>query len=517
MSQFLNMIGLSPRDINKRGDTNMRYNSLPNIRQRGSVRQAIISILDDFMVGDSFKHYYERFFERQFMETYNDNGEFIGNKEAGITYEQMKKIYVTYSMIPKAINEMMLLAPTFDNFTTSDKSKINLLKTLLKKIKWKSLYTEIIRTLELKGDFFAYWYYLENDSIPRLKVLESENLIKIVRDSNYEPTAYIYEETRVAEDVNEVTGKVQMIPYTVQTIFKKGYIRVNSSHLYPDKGYKITLNKPFEEDIIRIIHIPSFKNQKDEFSQIPAIHYIDPALIMDNITSDTRYANRMSAFPSVWAIDLNVDILNSSFMPGNLITAKTDTSMVNGHQGKMQQLEITNELKTLQFERDIVNKDFSKKTAIMREELDEEMSKSDSSRVAVQLRLVLSNKYEKYFENIQEGFMSFFKSALISNELYDENTDENLSFLPPDIFINTSIFDNLSIINTKMAMGMTSMEEEWDKKGMSEKDKQRRIENINKEKMMGNDDISISDEVTDIVANGQGLSNEMKQDINIKK
>ena len=482
------------------------------------------------MDGDTFKHYYERFFCRQYDEDGN---------EVGITYEQMKKIYVTYSLLPRAINEIVLLSPIFENFNTTVKKKIKPLRQATKQMQWNVLYPEIIKTLETKGDFYSYWYYESSqvevkgwnqintpsevyweNPIPRIKVLESKNMKDIILDSNNEPLAYVYEEDKVHQTLNDSDGTTTSKTYTVQTIFKKGYIRVNDTFTYPKKGYAIFPNKDFEEDIIRLIYVPSFKNQNDKFSSIPAMEYIDPALVMDNITSDLRYINRLAGFAVNWSVDLDIDWENSSFLPGGVVNSQTSArALENSKQGFIHQVEMKSELKSLQFERDIVNKDYYKKTSLIREELEESMGNSDSSRVLAQLRLLLSNKFEKYVDNIIAGFNPYFTSVLKSTKSYTDK-DKNLSFKSPDIYINTSVFDSLAITNMKLAMGMTTMEEEWDKDDMTEVDKANRKKYINEEKMMGADDISISDGATSTATNGQAseneLSNEFKQDSNIK-
>jgi len=434
--------------------------------------------------------------------------------EAGISYEDMEKIYVTHSLMPKAIKEIVLLAPLFNNFNTTDSKKNKVLKDSLKQSKWNVLYPEIIETLETKGDFYAYWYYEKDNPIPRIKVLESKNMKEIVLDSNNEPIGYIYEEMKVNKTINEENGTTTPEVFKVQMIFKKGQIRVNDPFTYPDKGYRVFLNKDYEKDVIRLIHIPSFKKQNQEFSTIPAIDYIDSALLMDNITSDLRYINRLAGFPINWAIDLDIDWENSSLIPGGVVNAQTNQRALDNspsRQGKLQQAEIQNELKSLQFERDIVNKDYAKKTSLIREELEEVMGSSDSSRVLAQLRLLLSNKFEKYFGNIQKGFTDYFISVLKSHNLYEEDEDRCISFEEPDIFINTSVFDSLAILNTKLALGMTTMMEEWDNKELSESSKEQRIKNINREKVLGKEDVSIDDSMKQ-----EQLSNEYKQDTNIK-
>jgi len=499
ISQYLNLIGLPPKKINDTEEVKTTKQSSKNYYT--TIRKGIIEVIEDFMDGNGFPHYYERFFKRQIDET---------GREVGMTYSDMARIYVSYGFIPKAIKEIVTLAPTFDNFNIIDKTKVDVLKDFIKKIRWNSLYSEIIETLETKGDFFLYWYYEGDNPIPFVRVLESKYVFDIITDESGNIEELYYKKTYAKKIGDKETGEVQTIHYPVTIIFGKGYIRINDKYNYPETGYKILYNKEFEKDVVRVVRVSSFKKHNNTFSDIPAVAYIDPSLIMDNITSDLRYINRLASFPIHWIWDSDIDTNNSSFLPGGLVygSSKVDV-LASGRQGFIKQTEIQNELKSLQFERDIVNKDFYKKTALIREELEEIMGTSDSSKVLEQLRLMLSNKYEKYFYNIRDGFNPLFVSILKSLELYNEDEDKNVSFAPPEIFINTSILDTLSIMNTKLALGLTTMKEEWDKQGMTEKQQEERKENINNEYIENNKDISIEDSV-------KGMSNEFKQDKNIK-
>ena len=118
---------------------------------------------------------------------------------------------------------------------------------------------------------------------------------------------------------------------------------------------------------------------------------------------------------------------------------------------------------------------------------------------------------------------NYFKSALYSTDKYNKTDIKNdviYTFEMPDLYINTSIFDDLAITNTKLAIGLTTMMEEWDKQGMTTEEKNKRLKNINDEILMKNKDIQVSKEVDNIVKNGQesqmNLDNKLKQDTNLE-
>ena len=474
-------------------------------------RQQIIYILQNFLNNSAFDDYYARWY-------CEDNS--VLNK-----YTQVKKIYNPYGYMDKIMTELILLSPILKDFNTNARNKLKHLNHATSIINWTELNQEIIETLEMKGDFFAYWYYeisttakkgwnrTEDGSyenpIPKIKVLESENLTDITLDSNNKPTAYKYKKSCIAEVMDEETGKIETKAYDIEMIFKEGYIRVNDPHNYPENGFKLSMNKAWESDIIRIIHIPSFKKQGDKFSKIPATKYVDPILVLDALTSDLRYINKLAGFPVAREYDTEVDWGNSSVMPGGRIKcSSTQDALNNGKQGYTNIQQITNNLQTIQDEQSLIDSVLYKKIGLIRERLEEKLGSTDSSRVVSQLRLLLENKFEKYCKNISTGMTPYFKSVLISNSSYtktDERDEKSYSFAMPDMFINTSVFDDLTITNMKLAIGLTTMNEEWTKQGLTDTERAERLKSIKEEVLMKNPK-----------GDGGGMDNNFKQDTNVE-
>lgn len=530
MSKFLSLIGLNEDFSLYRTSTGRTISTKFNTNVGGS-RKQIIKIIQDFMKNDTFDYYYERWYCSQ-------NSSF---KE-----EEIKKLHNPYGWMAKIVKEQVLLAPIIgkDGFTTTNKKKKEVLYNALDQNNWTMLNEEIDMTCETKGDFFAYWYYEQSSTykegweelvstdgivwenpIPRIKVLESENIKNITYDSNYNITGYVYEQEMSKQDINEATGSVTINSYTVQMIFKEGYIRVNDPYNYGKDGYKIFPNKPYENDIIRIIHVPSYKKQRDVFSRIPAVDLLDSILLLDDKTTNLALINKYHGFPVTWTTDLGIDWDNSSVMPGGVVRTYTkyDTTNPNlselKHKGDVTTLEIRNKLETLTYEINEAKKNLYKIAGLIREELEEILGKTDSSRVISQLRLNLESKFEKRSLKKASAFEPYFKSVLISTGNYNEQDKKNnlkITFKMPDIFINTSIFDDLVIKKSKMLMGLTSIEEEMDNERMTDADKKARRNNINKEVIGGKDDVSIGKEANNVAENGQStetikVDNQLKQ------
>lgn len=530
MSKFLSLIGLdtnfSPYPKKSGLDINSKFGETLY-----SNRKQIIRIIEDFMNNDTFDYYYNRWF---------------CSEGSSFEKKEIEKLHNPYGWMKKIVRELTLLAPVIgkDGFTTTNKKKKDALYSSLDQMNWNCLNEEIDETCETKGDFFAYWYYETSQThingwkqirsgsdifwenpIPKVKVLESEFMKYISYDSNYNPIGYTYEQDMIKQDIDDETGNQKNIVYKVQTIFKKGYIRVNDPYSYPDTGYRIFLNKEWESDIIRIIHVPSYKKQKDIFSQIPAVDYLDSILLLDDKTTNLSLINKYHGFPVTWTIDLDIDWDNSSIMPGGVVRAWTKYGETNQniselkHKGEISAQEIKNKLETLVYEINEGKKNLYKIAGLIREELEEILGSTDSSRIVSQLRIMLENKFEKRSLKKADAFKPYFKSVLINTGNYSKTDfikDPNITFKMPSIFINTSAFDDLVLKKSKILMGETSIEEEMDNSRMTEEDKKRRKDNLIKEVIDGKSDVEINNQEKDLVQNGQNseikVDNQMKQE-----
>lgn len=485
-------------------------------------RKDVIDVINDFLYNNAFKHYFKRWYSI--------------NKQ--VSEDVVRKNYSPYGYMDKIIDELKLLAPEFHVFNTSDVKKVQMLNRALYDMDWDSLYREIIETFETKGDFFAYWYYEQSDveidgwnkiklsnggvfwenPIPQIVVLESEKMVDIIIDSNQKPIKYVYVENYIDEQVDDYGSRTKSEIYTVTKIFEKGKIIVVDSR---DNIPKYIYNKEHEKDIIRLIHIPSFKKRSEKFSEIPATKYIDLCLILDAISSDYRLINKRSAFPILAHNDIEVIDEDTYLEPGGVYATRTlyDNNPDNKPNPFAKLLEITNGLETLRDERNEVDKVFYKKTGLTRESLEEVLGRSDSSRVPSQIRITLENKYKKYFTNINRGFKTYFNSLLKYNNLLRKK-DKEVEFVQPETFVNGSIFDKLEVINNKLALGLTTMREEWIKQGLTEDEIAKRERRIKEEIVNGSNDLDVTDNSKYIARKEtatMNLDNKFKQETNVKR
>jgi len=444
------------------------------------------------------------------------------------------KQFITFNYMEKVINELKTLAPYMENFNTDDERKIKILKKTLEEehLNFKQLLYEIYETLETKGDFFAYWSTNEESKvggIPVLKVLESENMYDIQKDPlTNEVIAYIYKEYIVEEELDEDTGTLNEVnAREVTWIFKKGYIRVNDSVKYADSdGYMIFENKPEYSDIIRLIHVPSFKNQKDKFSDIPASEYIDPCLLLDKTDTNRNIINDHLAFPIPIITGGLIDEDNSALIAGGAMYIEPEEWVQNmDKMPTVNFMEISNDIKSLVDEKYDAVTDLYKKACLIREQLEEKLSTSDSSRNISQLRLGIEQKNKKYYKNIAEAFAKYFRVVLKEHKAIkakEFKIKEKFTFEIPDVLVNNSIFDDLLIKLQKRNLGYSTLEEELKTEGMTKQQIENRKRIINEEMYTNTNDMSVDKqpkEVVDRVSNGannddvkgSGLDNRFKK------
>ena len=443
---------------------------------------------------------------------------------ANLSDAEWYAMYVSYEYMTKVIQELKVLAPLMKNFTTEDTKYISVLSTMSRIVDWNQLFFEIYETLETKGDFFATWSTNDEskiDGIPRLRVLETESMDDIqLNPLTNEVEAYIYKETVKDERLDEENGTLDdENSREVTWIFKKGYIRANDSVKY-EKGYKIFKNKPEYSDIIRIIHIPTFKKQSDKFSKIPAIEYIDPCLLLDRVHTSRSTINDHLGFPFPFIIGGYIDRDKSQLIPGGsaCIFPEEWLAEKENQMPQVVQMEINNDLQSIKDEIYDAVTDLYKKVCLMREGLEEKLGSSDSSRNISQLRLGLEQKNKKYYTNISVGFETYIKVVLQESKvLKKKDMKKFISFKVEDILVNNSLFDSLLLTAQKRALGYSTLDSELKEAGMTDAEITKRKELITEELYGKNNDMSFSpNEIKDRVSNGNNLDEIKNLDNNFK-
>jgi len=470
-----------------------------------SSRQQILETINKLRIGDSFQAFKEKF---------------ILDKNITITDEELKKLYISYNFMNSVIKKIVSYCPNLNVVKTRDDFKRRLIKEALNEIDWKGIENENYDTLESKGDsFFEIYFNDQEDKTPRLRVLDSKNMIRAVMDSMNRYKQYVYKEWVEDSNADYATGNVTTTRRERIIIYERGR-KIIFDPMLDDNGIqKLDKDnkKEYNVEIIQnrdsyindfpLIHIKGYKKQREEFSEVPASEYIDPSLTLDSITSDVRQINRMLGYPLIIIVD-GVPVAGAERTPGGLLGV-TSTDNAGDKQAIVKDIQISNRLDSVFKEFNLARDDLYDKAGLMTPTLREKLN-IDSSRVIQQLNLPSENKIELYVDNTIKETQLWFKILLKENDMYSEETDKNIGFMKPKFIIKSSAFDELLYEQSEIKSNKKSKQEIYIESDESDKDIELRKKEINEELGDDNKDKSFaSNELVDKVANGQNVDKNM--------
>ena len=429
------------------------------------------------------------------------------------------------------MNTIALMCPTPSSFekTNGLKDAINeKLLDFLKDMKWRDLFQNIIISLETEGDAFFQICYDSTKKEYYLLPLESSNMVEIKKDLLGKDNLYYkYEKTRTKTNLNIDSGVFEDSSYTDVFIFtKNGYYFYNGE--YPTTTPTFIPNTPLMGDIIPIVHIPSLTNSKKwtGFSNIPAVSYFDVLNILITQDTDRRLINRLAGFPRLYITDGHIDKDKSSLDVGGQVAVKTDKDANPNElfgsgrvQAQVKHMEINNGMSPINEERKDTFDILFNLAGLMRPRLEERMGASDSSKAIAQFRIGQEAKNRKYLENIREGFSTFFGIVVEHMEGLNktktktknkEKEDLKKIYLEvPAIVINSSIFDEISLITQEMSIGVKTLRETLQERGWTKEQIDQHEEELKNEVFQASGkDVDI---VTPLDGKQQKISNNLRK------
>ncbi len=468
-------------------------------------RQQELETIEKLRKGESYEAFKEKF---------------IMDNEIAPDDEELKKLYISYNFMDSVIKKIVAYCPDLKIPKTRSSKKRKLIKDALNDIDWKGLQNENYDTLESCGDtFFEIYFDDEFDKIPKLRVLESKNMQRALLDDYNRYHSYIYREwvedlvpTYTDGGVREVSRRERII------VFQKGR-KVVCDPIYDENGFikkdkdgnyiydkNIILNRDSYANAFPLIHIKGYKKQSQEFSEIPASFYIDPALTLDQITSDLRQINRMLGYPMIMIIDGKL-VFGSKRTPAGVMGVKSTGDL--DKQAQVRDVQISNKLDSIFNEFYIVRDDLFDKVGLINPTMQQKLN-TDSSRVIQQFNLPSENKIELYIDNTIKAMQLWFEILLKENDLYNPNTDKNLSFQKPKFIIKSSPFDELLYEQSEIKSTKKSRQEIYIENGDLDEEIELRKKEINEELGDETEDKSFApDEVVDRVSNGQNVDKNM--------
>lgn len=459
-------------------NTTINNNSRGNLynlnKYEQNYRNNIIDIIQDLKNNDGWYLYY--------------NNKVVDGVSyaAGVSEANMKKLYVSYGFMDIVIKKIVSFCPTLTKVNTSEDDKISLIKKALQENNWEIKNEGIYNDLESKGDVFFYMYYNVDENFPRLKKLKAKCMKDIITDDDDIPIAYIYEE-KIETKTHTPTGDVSYKYRTVTWVFERGRTIINDPDL-PEPN--IIINKDSFIDDFAILHIKSFQGEETEFSNIPAEKYIDHILNIDQITSELRQTNRVLGFPQLIAKNCRLVAGERSPM-GIMIFEDFDSPETEGQRvmdktssnSEVKDIQISNKLDSIFTEYENLVEMLFISASLVSLKSEQIIGRSDSGRVVKQFRLPLENKIDLYVTNIISAMQPFFKSLLKENDLYDESTDEYISFVKPEFIIENSPFDDLMYKHQLLNMGLKSIYELKKEEGLTDEEIKSSSEKIIEEAM----------------------------------
>jgi len=477
-------------------------------------RQVEIDTIRKMRKGESFEFFKSKFVLEENLKS--SDGELM------VTDEELKKIYIDYNYMDSIIKKLVSYCPDLIKVYTRDDKKRELIKNALSEVDWLLLLNEIYDGLEESGDMFLEIFFNdEEDKIPKLRVLDSLNMKRALLDDKNRYKQYVYKEWVENEYASIDSGKVVDNGERERiVIYEKGRKAILDPLFNKERELKKDEknNQEYEIGIIEnrdsyinnfpIIHIKGYKKQRDEFSEIPASHYIDPSLLLVSILSNIRQTNLNLGFPILAIIDGTL-CAGSRRTPAGFLGIKTNIDSKDGKQAQLQDVQIKNDLNSMFKEFTVARDDLFNKSGLITPTLLEKLN-IDSSRVMMQLNLPSENKIGLYVDNIIKAMQLWFKILLKENGMYDEETDKNLSFMKPKFIIKSSPFEELLYDQSEVKSTKKSRKEIYIENGDSDEEIELREKEINEELGDENKDKSFAKkEVSDRVANGQNVDNNM--------
>lgn len=229
------------------------------------------------------------------------------------------------------------------------------------------------------------------------------------------------------------------------------------------------------------------------------------------ITSDIRQINRMLGYPLIMIIDGKL-VVGAKRSPAAIMGVESTSK--EDKQAVVKDIQISNKLDSVFNEFHIARDDLFDKAGLMNPTLQNKMN-GDSSRVYYQNNIASENKIELYIDNIIKAMQLWFKILLKENDMYNENTDKNLTFDKPKFILKTSPFDKLLFEQSEIKSLKKSVKEMAIENMDTDEEIALREKEINETLGDENKDKSFVGEgaINNQVSNGQGIDNNMINNI----
>lgn len=483
-----------------------------------------LKVIEDFQKGNSLSYFKQAYIDDQIVAD---------------TQIDWKKRYKSSNYLNLVNTQFIEFIPNLTRIkgikTKSEKqiqAKEKLKNDWLEYINWRSLLKNIALRRRNCGDVYLHWWLEETPDgkiYPRLKLLDSKNMeIMVDEDDNIMNYVYTFSYTHQIKTMPTVNNRVNTLAPPVfhdETDEIKMVFNIGSTDIYENGTYKESrISKIDYADEFQLLHLQFLEEPDTKYSQIPNENIIDLCLRLDKLETQLSDTNSLSGSPQMIVIDGLVDVENSGFGANGIVYVNTKSSLDTG-QARVEQLMITNGLESMFKEQLNLLNILYDRANLIRPTMLEKLSTSDSSRVIASIRLNLENEIEDLLNEVINKTPILLKALFTENNMLSSN--EVITFEMPESIIDNSVFDRYLLKTQKLAVGDTTMREEWIKQGMTNEEISFREKNINNEMYGGKNDISILPDTATpapipvTISNSSdvkpvSLDNQFKQNTNVK-
>ena len=521
-----------------------------NRDSKGNVKKYkddVIRVIDDLESGEALKHYIN----------YNVS-ESSGNKSTetgrgGIPVD-WKLRFTTSNYISLVLDEYSRYFKALEidgGYSTLKPKSKDIIDTFLQKINLRKFIKKVARMRKKCGDVYVYFYEVSNDddsnlskSLERIKnkksgtiEIESDleeqkystlgfklfggNEIEIIEDLDGNPIAYVWEDIithKVKREIDpavaRIAGRYEEKQTDIQIYFERGAV-----YLYVDGvlDQQQKLGQAFK-GIFPIMHFQFEKEEDSPYSINPSEDLIDMSMEIDRIESSIKHINNISSHPQLGIIDGIVDEEASEFGANSIfyVDSIRDTDKFNDipNQAKVMQLEIKNDLKTLQDELKQKEELLYHKANLPSQSTYKELLKTENSKVWENVRKSLEEEISEFYDEFIFNTKPLFEILLKINNAPVPKVA--VSFKKPEFIIEPSIFDVYLLIAQKMNNGELSPQQHMRNSGLTEQEITKIMKEIAEYKVVTNP-VEAVDTGTSITTGDVKIDSEISENSNAKQ
>lgn len=429
----------------------------------------------------------------------------------GKTEESTLKMYQPASVnLSTVISEYMdsvspvsILTGNETPFTKEENKK---LKMFFKLNNWDNLYKTWMRNRKLYGDSYSSVSLKQIDGIGQIPIIKTipNQYVEIVESpqfNNYQLTIEDIDRELKMPTLNNVdyivsfiknyitriddnTTSTQSIQKEIKFVFTKGKILTYHNNVLIEDETIDYINSSLS-NIVPLLHLQFEKEEDSNYSIVPSLDIIDDLIRLDRIETNIAETNHTSGAPTTYCIDGMFDAKSKFGAKAIAYVDTTPSALRTGKQAKIEQLEITNGLTSLNIEKKQTVDSVYGKSNLISDTISETLAKSNSGKVVRFYDQDLMNEIKKGHEEIS------VKTAFIWNILFPNRANEDIRLKVPNDIHGSTLYDKAAYISANIM----TLREFKRSEGASEEEIDKFIEEVIEQTSIMNGAYSKNEEV----------------------